>query len=1420
MNKFEQTSFQGIDKDTSKSKRQSNLYYNAEHISITDTYGTNKFSVVNEKGTEKLLDIPIVTLSAYNSNLKESDVKVEYKVNDHVSILKADKSYNKKESDISKLGEYFNTDIESYIIGLIPSSKGLTIFTTARQRFDSPKVDFIWYLGLENLQGGANLKLLYVGDLNFSINSPITGFYNYENTKIQKVYWIDRRNQLRFINIADDDSLLNKPNTYFDVVNEIELSQPIIVDKRAGGEQTTGMVQYAYTLFNLNGGESNVSSFTDLISLDKGNIGGGEVDELLGQAPVVKIPYVDNNFTHFRLYKIKYTSLNQIPSIHLISEREISKDNLEILDLGQEIDTLTLEELVLPRNTTIIPDNINPIKNRLIISSYTEKSFKLPKTFDSRAYSYLEGSDESIIIDRVGDYNSFEGAIPTEDGESINVPDDYRIPEKHSSINKNYDTYRYQKNSTTLGGEGKYIKYELVPRSDSEVKDFIKSEDKYIDFDQLQYFKNNELYRIGILFYNNLGQKTSPYWIADTKVINNDPTTKYSLKVSFKDNFYNLFNVLRGNEKPVGYKILRARRYEKDRTIIAQGTLSSMVLQLKSKTKVKDLNREYLFNDLYTLGTDAQDDNIKYPSWLIRHGEDFWGENSNLPNDALKIGGVLNRNKHLNPLNNEVYDAQIGKHRYQFSWVYDKMMQFYSPEVTFDFTKSLSSNMGIKVLGKYSKTDLKVWYKKFNIETEKEEGTAKLKDIFQTFSDSDSENVINDGTNFNEYGELGDSFGTIKAPLGLEFIGGTPKNRPNDNGYVGFITPSGNEKLTSIKRYYRNYSEFKPVQDKFIYNIYGTPEISEIGSGTTSYNNDGRYSYSNSFQSIVSDRYGTNTPSINSVNSYGEKNITLVLGNEDTDTNERMGLDHLYTDADTAGSGNGIILVDFIKSEGFEYLGSIYGGNNYEDKKRTDYVEIGDYKTISGVEEEDSIDIISPGDTYIQNFRLMRVGPTDTVVWDSDRMSIVDIIEFPVETSVNLKNRNDSSKGSWDNEFIPKFQDFHKYNKVYSQQSSLVVNRDLDFKFKEINEFKETITASMNKIPNESVDSWTKILPNETLHLDGTHGGINATNIYENKLIVFQDSGIAQVEVSPRVLIQAEDTTSLEIGKGDILNDFVYLSYTSGTLNRFGTVLGERGIYYYDTLNKSLNRFPDALNIPLSKLKNNDTLFKDKFNPRDIAVNNPYLNKGVVLTRDTESKNIFTTIHQVKPVSGLIMDNPFMPSLDNNEDMSFTSTFNEEIDRFVDEKLYYLNSFNAINNSKVVSIDNKSLHLYGEGEYNKYFGIYIPSTITLLINPASNFSTVFSNIHFNSEVYLNDLDQPEVTLSHIEAWNEYQQSGKIPLKIGRRGNIRRRFREWTASVPRDGRERMRNPWIFLKLHFDNEDNYRLVLHDILVKYMI
>src|SRR5699024_8875371 len=103
----------------------------------------------------------------------------------------------------------------------------------------------------------------------------------------------------------------------------------------------------------------------------------------------------------------------------------------------------------------------------------------------------------------------------------------------------------------------------------------------------------------------------------------------------------------------------------------------------------------------------------------------------------------------------------------------------------------------------------------------------------------------------------------------------------------------------------------------------------------------------------------------------------------------------------------------------------------------------------------------------------------------------------------------------------------------------------------------------MNKIPNESVDSWTKILPNETLHLDGTHGGINATNIYENKLIVFQDSGIAQVEVSPRVLIQAEDTTSLEIGKGDILNDFVYLSYTSGTLNRFGTVLGERGIYYY-----------------------------------------------------------------------------------------------------------------------------------------------------------------------------------------------------------------------------------------------------------------
>ena len=68
--------------------------------------------------------------------------------------------------------------------------------------------------------------------------------------------------------------------------------------------------------------------------------------------------------------------------------------------------------------------------------------------------------------------------------------------------------------------------------------------------------------------------------------------------------------------------------------------------------------------------------------------------------------------------------------------------------------------------------------------------------------------------------------------------------------------------------------------------------------------------------------------------------------------------------------------------------------------------------------------------------------------------------------------------------------------------------------------------------------------------------------------------------------------------------------------------------------------------------------------------------------------------------------------------------------------------------------------------------------------------------------------------------NDYQNINKVPvpLIVGRNNNLRRKFRDWNALIPREGRNRIRAPYIKLKLSFENTQNYKLILHNLNVFY--
>ena len=78
----------------------------------------------------------------------------------------------------------------------------------------------------------------------------------------------------------------------------------------------------------------------------------------------------------------------------------------------------------------------------------------------------------------------------------------------------------------------------------------------------------------------------------------------------------------------------------------------------------------------------------------------------------------------------------------------------------------------------------------------------------------------------------------------------------------------------------------------------------------------------------------------------------------------------------------------------------------------------------------------------------------------------------------------------------------------------------------------------------------------------------------------------------------------------------------------------------------------------------------------------------------------------------------------------------------------------------------------------------------------------------------------QMYLMKLHSWNERQDSGEVPLIYN--NNLKERFRIWRTPIPRHNKSliRMRNGWQFIKLGLKNENNRKVILHDINVKYSI
>ena len=1498
MNKFIKHSYKGMLQDLNKSDFSNEYYFEGKNIRIIATDSQSNDNITNEKGNSLILTIPKPVINYGLKQISYNNKTLNY-LNDEINLL----SPNQSDDQI--------------IIGHCVTREYIILITTDNNGFDC-----VWKIEHDTY----DLTLLYLRNLELSENNPVQIINNFENQNIDKIYWVDSKNQMRFLNIKhsienkDFEELIDIPVTVINAVGKYNLSQPQITQVIPGGTHTAGMIQYSYNLYRLNSSQTKLSPISELVSLDNNALGGGNLNETVSSLPIVKIENLDSSYTNIKVYAIKYTSYNQEPIISLIEDRSIpSTGFIEVYDDGSSILKLSLEEFLFLGSDIIIPKHINTKDNRLFSANYSEINFDI--NLDTRAYSFKDDNTCKVYDGLFLNGNNVDF---TNEKNITNIFTD-NSEDKFDSINLNYDDYKYHYDGVTFGGEGKYLKYELTQTTDYNEND--------------RYFKDDEIYRLGVEFYNAYGQNTLPKWIADFKsrignLENNYNTLKFTLKPEFFV-WLNINNFETDYDRPVGYRVLLAERTALDKTIVANGILGTMMINDKSSKKVVyPTDKPYVEAKAETLP--------KLPNFLLR----------NVNKDSL-FGTTqpLRKCDHLEEMNNawessntevqralDLTDDTSGRF-YQ----YNLMQQLYSPEILFKEPISLSSGMKLKVKGAFKNTYNANWSKRFSASeglvidegkgyngiipnfsstVKKITGNPRIPLDYGIISHPPGSNSdrVTHAQYYRGYGnvDITDDFIVNNKIVSLEndISLVSPYTDPDGritqvvnnrciriqtdftnlkNAKVEFtITPTlpyistpytvkicsddqGNNALdelinttgiqtidatrinssTTVEREYLfyllidsvygfecdidltaslgttspNYIEYESLSNNYIvsplevipksfepstinidYDIYSIPEVTEKGQSFTTYNNDNNFKYTNTFTSILTDgdstwdddgRFGRRIVSANSDNN---RCLTFVLGDNDplTPPLTRPKIDSSFLLENGLEGQDNCLIVEIKKSLSDIYLGNIYGGNTYEDKQRTNYIQIGNYCLFDSLNPD--LEIKSPGDTFVNFFKFARIVRKEEDVMQEGTIQFEEIVEFLTETTIDLKNRNDISLNNWDSSFNPKDNIYHKYNKVYSQQANLIRRRNIDYNIKKINNFDTNIISSRLKSSGELIDNWTEIQPNEVKTLDGKYGPINAFPDYNDELYIIQDTGFAFLSVNPRVQVQGADGLALELGTGSVLQDYKYISTKSGTLNKWGVVSTTQGIYYFDTLKKCLNLFKGGV-INLSDNKNMHSYFINNLDFDLLKIDNPILKTGVSSAYDLINNDVLFSFHQ--------------------GNKSFTISFNEKANQgqgaFVSFYDYIPSFYISYGNSLITtSNDNNKLYKHFIGNYNQFYDTYYPSHVILNVNPEAAKDCVFDNINFKSDVTLNNVDQPDKTLTGIRAYNDYQDSNTpttvTPLLVGRNNNLRRKFRDWNALIPRENRNRIRAPYIKLKLQFDNQLNYKLLLHDIYVFY--
>lgn len=436
------------------------------------------------------------------------------------------------------------------------------------------------------------------------------------------------------------------------------------------------------------------------------------------------------------------------------------------------------------------------------------------------------------------------------------------------------------------------------------------------------------------------------------------------------------------------------------------------------------------------------------------------------------------------------------------------------------------------------------------------------------------------------------------------------------------------------------------------------------------------------------------------------------------------------------------------------------------------------------------------GDTYYQRYDHIKTYPFTL----EDQNAVTDIVSFMCETRVNIDGRYDRNRGQTSNFSITP-ENFNLMNDVYSQPNNFFNYRTINPNKLNLDNFHNSITWTRTKTAGELIDTWTNITLASTLDLDGDKGNVRALRRFNNNILAFQDRGISQILYNENMQISSTDGVPIEIANSGKVNGKRYISDRIGCTNKWSMCETSNGIYFIDDITKGIFLFNGQLDNLSDRLGFHSWINRAS---DSIDIWNPVDFDGFVTYYDKVNGDVFF--------------------ISKDECLAFSEPLGQFSSFYSYEKMPYFTNLEdrgiALNVEGTGTLYRPWLH--NEGDYNIFFGVYQPFYTTIIANPDMPVDKIFNNLEFRSDSWDKNGNLLNTTFDTLTVWNEYQQgTSTLNNILGRPSNLKKKFRIWRANIPRakaNGRDRMRNPWLYIKLSMEGENVNKTILHDMIVHY--